>query len=339
MRASISVIAFLVGLVAGAWLLRVEVIAARGPEADALDHLGVYGDDYDVIVVGSSLSEVNFLPGELDQRTAELGHPLRSFALGMKGMRGAELHYYVQRVLEFPLRRLQWLIVDVSLQQDLLEDPEAGYVQRAIDWHAPAQALLAMRQVLASDEPLARKLSMLGSHARYLLLNRGNVGAGIAALQSGAWLEPPPKVKTRGSLVAGHFLARGDQAKAARYRRRHAWHEAQRRSLKYSRRVKRELRPNMIQRAIAKLARDRGKHVAFLLSPVLYDARFAPSAAGGEPLHVIDLDDPARYPELYDPGLRYDDLHLTYAGSIPYTRAIADQLVELMSTRESQAPR
>jgi hypothetical protein len=83
MRASISVIAFLVGLVAGAWLLRVEVIAARGPAADALDHLGVYGDDYDVIVVGSSLTEVNFLPVELDRRMAELGHPLRSFALGM----------------------------------------------------------------------------------------------------------------------------------------------------------------------------------------------------------------------------------------------------------------
>jgi hypothetical protein len=103
--------------------------------------------------------------------------------------------------------------------------------------------------------------------------------------------------------------------------------------------VKHDLRPNLIQRAIAKLGRKRGKNVVFLLSPVLYDARFDLNDPGRDALRVIDLDDPARYPELYDSGMRYDDMHLTYAGSIPYTRAIADQLAELMSERESQAQR
>jgi hypothetical protein len=103
--------------------------------------------------------------------------------------------------------------------------------------------------------------------------------------------------------------------------------------------VNRELQPNLIERAIAELARKRGKEVAFLLSPMLYDARFDPNVPGREPLHVIDLDDPAGYPELYDPAMRYDELHLIYSGAVPYTRAIADQLAALMSERQSQARR
>jgi hypothetical protein len=338
MRVTITLLAFLCGLLLGTSALRASIAALPSPTAGALEHLAKFGDDYDLIVVGSSLTKVNFMPGVFDAHMAELGHPVRSFSFGMKGMRGAELHYYVERVLQLPLRRLKWLIVDVSLEQDMLLDPDGGYTWRAIEWHAPVQAWLGVEQVLASPEPFQRKLRVIAAHARHLLLNRGNVGKGIDALAEGIWFSPPRKVMSRGALVA-RFIPGRQGWKGDRYLRGRKRHEAQRRALKWSRRTNTQLHPGFIERAIAELARARGKQVAFLLSAMLVDARFDSSVPGAKPLNVIDLNNPDRYPELYDPEMRYDEVHLTSAGSVPYTRAIADQLVELMAPPASQARR
>jgi hypothetical protein len=338
MRVTIASFAFLCGLLVGTRALRASIAALPSPTAGALEHLAKFGDDYDVIVVGSSLSKVNFMPTVFDEHMAELGHPVRSFSFGMKGMRGAELHYYVERVLQLPLRRLKWLIVDVSLKQDMLLDPDGGYTERAIAWHAPTQAWLGVEQVLASSEPLLHKLKVIAAHARHLLLNRGNVGKGLEALADGTWFSLPHRVMSRGALVA-RFIPGGQREKVDRYLRGRARHEAQRRALKWSRRRNTTLHPGFIQRAIADLAHARGKPVAFLLSAMLIDSRFDARVPGAKPLNVIDLDDPSRYPELYEPEMRYDELHLTSAGSVPYTRAIADQLVELMAPAASQARR
>lgn len=330
MRVTITLFAFLCGLLAGTSALRASIAALPSPTAGALEHLAKFGDDYDVIAVGSSLTKVNFMPSVFDEHMAELGHPVTSFSFGMKGMRGPELHYYVERVLRLPLRRLKWLIIDVSLEQDMLLDPDGGYARRAIEWHAPVQAWIGVEQALASPEPFLRKLSVIAAHARHLALNRGNVGMGLEALAEGTWFSPPRKVMSRAALVA-RFRPGGQGWKVDRYLLGRAHHEAQRRALKHRRRNNTQLRPGLIERAIAELARARGKQVAFLLSAMLVDSRFDSSVPGAKPLNVIDLNDPARYPELYEPEMRYDDVHLTSAGSVPYTRAIADQLAPLMA--------
>jgi hypothetical protein len=333
----VSVLSFLFGLLAGASLLRQTVAALPSETAGALEHLQAYGEGYDVIVVGSSLTKLNFVPAVFDARMAEAGHPVRSFGFGLNGVRGGELHYYVERVLALRLPRLRWLVVDVSLDQDLLPQRDEGDSRRAIAWHAPLQTWLAIRHTLAQAKPGPVRAEAVAVHLRQLLLNRGNVGMGLDALRTAIWLDPPPKVKTRGALVAGAFLARGQEWKVKRYLATRSRHEAARRNVKYLRRTRAATAPGFYPQAERELARARGKSIAFLLSAMLFDTRFDPEVPGDEPLRVIDLNDPARYPELYAPDARVDGLHLTYAASVQYTQAIADSLAAQWGPRLTAA--
>jgi hypothetical protein len=320
-------VAFVGGLWAGAVVLRWSMSGMTGQTSGSLEHLAARGGDYDIIVVGSSFTKVNFLPAEFDAHMAELGHPVTSFGLGIKGMRGAEIAYYVDRVLDLHLPNLKLILADVSLDQNMLLDPEGGYQRRVIEWHDWPRFAMSVQHMFALVPDWKQRWTLLDLHLRHLLLNRLNIGFGLEAIASGVWFDGPAQIKPRGSLVTGRSVARGQRWKVERYLKGRTRHEAARDQLKEKR-----LRPanpphfGFMEREIREVARRHHTPIAFILSPVLSDARFETKVKNDTPLEVLDFDDPARYPELYDPGMRYDPGHLSYDGSLIFSRALADQV-------------
>jgi hypothetical protein len=326
MRVLVSLVAFVGGLWAGTEILRWSISGMTGQSEGRLEHLAVHGGDYDIIVVGSSFTRINFVPSVFDQRMAELGHPVTSFGLGINGMRGAEIHYYLDRILSLRLPRLKLILADVSLDQNALLNPDNGYQRRLIEWHDWTRFLLSVRHVFLRVPKWKDRIGILDAHVRYLLLNRCNVGAGLEALYRRIWIDGPDKIKPRDELVAGPWLAAGQGRRVERYLKRRAWHESAREKLKQERSVPAtEPHSGFMQRAMRDLARRHHTRIAFTLAPILADMRFETEVAHDAPLEVIDFDDPAAYPDLYEPNMRYDK-HLSYEGSVLLTRALADQV-------------
>jgi hypothetical protein len=327
MRALLGLIAFLGGLWAGTEVWRWSLSDMTGQTAGSIEHLADRGGDYDIVVIGSSLTRVNFLPAEFDAAMAELGHPVTSFGLGIKGMRGAEIHYYVDKVLQMHLPKLKLILADVSLDQEMLIDTDGGYQRRIIEWHDWPRFLLSVRQVISQVPTWTERWPYLDAHVRHLLLNRLNIGFGIEALSSGVWFDGPAPIKSRTLLVTGRSIARNQRWKVDKYLKNRTRHEAARDQLA-EKRLRPPDRPRsaLFERELRDLARRHHVQLAFILSPVLSDARFETQVKNDTPLEVLDFDDPAHYPELYEPDKRYDPMHLSYGGSLAFTRALAQQV-------------
>ena len=86
---------------------------------------------------------------------------------------------------------------------------------------------------------------------------------------------------------------------------------------------KKRARDNRLPVEWRRMFESRGIEVAFILSPNLGDARMKKKVRGEPPLRFFDFNDPAKYPELYKPDMRYDRGHLTYVGSQIFTRKLA----------------
>lgn len=328
MRVLISVVAFLSGLWAGTEVLRWSVSGLTGQTAGALEHLIAEGSKYDVIVVGSSLTKRNFVPAVFDERMAELGHPVTSFGLGADGMRGAEIHYYIDRVLNLHLPKLKLILADVSLDQNQVIDLSGDYQyeRRLIDWHDWPRFWLSVRHVFKQVPTWKERIPLFDIHLGYTLINRCNIGYGLEALRTGLWIDGPEKIKPREELDSGLWYARGQRRQVERYLKRRLWHESERERLKQARSAP-PVAPHsaFMERAMRDLARRHHMRIAFILAPLLADLRFKTEVPNDTPLEVLDFDDPNKYPELYEPEIRYDK-HLSYDGSVLLTRTLADQV-------------
>jgi hypothetical protein len=339
MRVLLSLVAFVGGLWVGTELLRWSVSAMTGQTAGALEHLIAQGDKYDVIVVGSSLTKRNFVPAVFDQRMAELGHPVTSFGLGADGMRGAEIHYYIDRVLNLHLPKLKLILADVSLDQNQVIDLSGDYQyeRRLIDWHDWPRFWLSVQHVFTRVPRWKDRIALFDIHLGYTLINRCNIGYGLEALRSGLWIDGPEKIKPREELDSGLWYARGQRRLVARYLKRRAWHESQRARIAQARSVPAASPQSaFMERAMRDLARRHHMRIAFILAPLLADLRFETEVPNDTPLEVLDFDDPNTYPDLYVPEIRYDK-HLSYDGSVLLTRALADQVASRFFTNSVSA--
>lgn len=326
MRVLVTLVVFVGGLWAGTETLRWSISGMTGQTKGALEHLAARGGDYDIIVVGSSFISRNFVPSAFDERMAELGHPVTSFGLGLDGMRGAEIHYYIDRILSMRLPKLKLILADVSLDQNLLLNPKGDYERRVISWHDWPRFWLSVQHVFSHDPDWKERIAIVDLHLGYTLLNRCNVGDGLEALYSRVWIDGPAKIKPRDELDSGPWYARSQRRLVERYLKRREWHESAREKLKQQRSAPATApQSGFMERAMRDLARRHHMPIAFTLAPLLNDVRFETEVAHDTPLEVLDFDDPVAYPALYEPDIRYDK-HLSYVGSVRLTQALADQV-------------
>jgi hypothetical protein len=284
-----------------------------------------------VIVIGPSYVRMHFVPPVFEKELRARGHALRAFGFGMSGLRGGELGYYLDRILDLHLPNLKWVLCDVSLEQ--LRPLEDGnlYKRRLIQWHAPRQYLLMQRAIMASSGSLRERLVYVWRHAQHALLNIGNVGEGVEALSSGSWLAAP-RAKKRSSFHAKPWPARRVAKAIKKYMKHERQHEKALKRLieKRERGAVRTPQPNAMMIAWRDRIRSHGLHPAFILSPILKDIRIVTDVPGDEPLVMLDFNDPRAHPELYEPELRYNSTHFHYEGARRFSVALADAFAQLL---------
>jgi hypothetical protein len=331
MRIVRSLAAFVLGLSLSCAALR--AIARRNPSETGgmLEHLAARGSEYDLLVIGPSFVRIHFLPPLFDRRMHENGVDLVSFGFGMSGLTGAEMDYYIERILEMPLPKLKWVLIDVTLSQEPRLDRGNWWNRRVIAWHVPEEYPALQRGVLAAKGELWPKLARLATHARHVLLNVGNVGEGVYALNHAVWTSSQ-RVQPRSRFHLGSSAHGRPNKKAEAYQRHAREHTAASARLSKARK-----QPPRRNNAFALKWRDafraRGVDTFFVISPVLTDARIPSKVRGARSLHVLDFNDPEKYPALYDPKLRYEPVHFVYDGAVLYTETLADVLAPKLLKR------
>jgi hypothetical protein len=158
MRASLSILAFGVGLVAAnqAMVALAPLPAAAGLRAKvefALEN----ADDYDVLFVGSSATMYGLRPEVFSDELERLGHPgVRALNLGVGGMGSFEAAHVLREVLDEEPARLAWV-----LYEEPLFDPRLWYPDvrnpRYIHWHDTHSTLDAIDGLPLVDAPPAYK--------------------------------------------------------------------------------------------------------------------------------------------------------------------------------------
>lgn len=324
--------AFLIGLVLAAYGMR-QVADVHAPRGDnKLRALARGAAKHDTVVIGSSVIGVGFRKQVFDRRMTARGFPSDAFAIGIGGMFGAELDFYLHEVLQMDLPKLRWLVLDVTLKQHPHLDKENYYTRRVIDWHNPSQYAIVQGQIMESARPLQARLEALSPHVEHLLLNVLNVGNGVRVVESmtkrvkhGKRVSAA-KARNRAKSAKRHGALR--DRKAARYaENRRAHFKAVRKSIAL--REKGVLRSNELAVTWRDLARERGVNVAFLVGPATSYAGFEREVPGGERLALIDLNDPRKHRKLFTVASHYDRIHLTRPGSRLFSAAMASRLAKM----------
>ena len=328
MRAAVSIAIFVLGLTAGASALRVVALRAPISVSGPLEHLKVYGQRYDVIVIGSSLVRVNFVPKVFDLTMKDNGFPVHSFSFAMSGLNGSELDYYLERLLRLDLPRLKWILLDVTLSQTPRLKEKNYYKRRVIHWHDFDRFLQVQRALFRIERKPRRLAERWRVHFQHLLLNLGNVGEGQQVLRTSRWLglQPRPMKEYRFNQRLKDTKKRS--LKAAAYRRKSKRsHERARVKLLRDRNS-----GNNANRYLPLVGRwqrmvsARAYTPFFIIGPSLRNVTFRTDNTSDEPIQVLDLNKPAEYPQLFTVEGRYDPNHMNYEASVSYTESLAKLL-------------
>jgi len=195
-RSLVALVAFLVAFSVTAQGLSSGLGSAPGVRFDPGSvrrikqvYFAAHADEFDVAFVGSSRVLRGLAPKVFDRRTAELGHPTRSYNLGHAGMHFPETLSCIEWVLGQEPERLRWLFVELQpfgLEALDREPPGLRETKRQIEWHTWTRTAMVAAEVLRSDRDLGHKLASLAEQGRYLAHRSGNVGLSLAALADAA---------------------------------------------------------------------------------------------------------------------------------------------------------
>lgn len=338
MRGALSILAFIAGLALGLTLLPAWPYARPSSSDGAIEYLTARGRKIDVLVIGSSTVRVHFVTTLFNEEMKKRGYDVQAFAFGRSALQGAELDYYLERILALDLPDLKWVLVDVSLTQFRPLERENWYKRRVIVWHAPEQVLTLLRLIFATDMPLTRKLGQAWPHVEHALLRAASVGDGVDSAYRGTLLHlrKPDKLLPASSFSVGDYVKNAQKKRLASY----AKHNAKKfpkviAALRKARavpdsKIKKHLRTNEYPVLFRERIERRGAQAAFILSPMLGDVRMRRDVPGAADLRFLDFNDPARYPELYALEHRYDSVHLAWSGAQLFTVRLAEQFAAML---------
>ena len=292
-------------------------------------------DGYEVLFLGSSRVQRGVDPLLFDAELARRGIELRSFNLGVAGMKPHAANFLLREVLAAQPARLRFVVVEIDgWDPDL---PAVNrYGRRAIHWHDGAETLSALRSTLAADKPWPARVELAVQHLLHLGARLTAAGRGPDAV--GNLLEPAdrtvPELPSRG--FKAFPVAPLDEPSHHPFRQRF-----QREQASYRRAVT-ELAdgpprgpagiPDFRLAALsaqAKLLRQAGIEPVYLLPPI---PRPSPEvdllARRGAIPNLLAFNRPDLFPELFEVEQRFDHEHLNRHGAEAFTRHLARRFEE-----------
>lgn len=299
---------------------------------EKLTNYAASGDDYDVLVIGSSRTYRQIIPEFLDKAMAAGGKPVRTFNLGVDGMRPPEDTYLLEKALALRRKPLKYVIVECNNIRFELREEDANTV-RAVYWHdwkrlstLAAFAFLGDQKKRNIAERMKRHLDVFPEfweHATYWFQNvtefgRGNELLSAQVFNSKVLMKPIGADGFHDSPVGPGLIGK----ELADYEKRVE--------------TMRKTRPRFDRSewvSQAELAKKRrmieqaGAKMILVVPPYPMNKRFLPDDPAAQAA-VIDFSNPLEFPELYTPNHRLDEGHTNRVGSEIYTRHIAERLLK-----------
>jgi hypothetical protein len=340
-RAGFCGLIFIAALAGASWGLGRFLPFPDVPTVSAkLAHLDAHGDGYDTIFLGSSRIYFQVLPEIYDAATARAGVPTRSFNAGVAGLSPPEESFILEEILRRPHGRLRWVFLEIGF---LRADPDAQNLQtaRAVYWHDWVRWRLLCRRALDfkrrsffSAKGFAawqEALGQIATHTRLTVQRAVHLGRGASQLEP-RWLRKKSApaaddLRTLGPRRDGWTRAILPEQMAGadleRYQRRMAEMRVKPIRPMRGNDATQECLARMVAAVIAAGARP------VLLVPPITGDYVEPDPAIASQVRVLNFADPAAYPALFDPAMRYDTTHVNAAGSKLFTEALAQHFVEL----------
>lgn len=289
-------------------------------------HFAEHRDEYDALFLGSSRFYHHIIPRRFDAAIASTtGRNLRSFNFGYDAMWPPESYFILRKILALRPARLRWVFIDMMNIDPKLNEQYTGTMRMAY-WHDWRHTRMAFTEILQSDEASPTRLRMLSDHAGLFLKEALNFGRGAD------WLGERLSWKKK------------DWGPPKEWRETEGYKAGQEKSLPESEREEYDSRVSALttsppkprlsppfRSAMSELiaeVRAAGAQPIFVLAPTLLEREFF--AAPPDAAHFIPFNDPLLFPQLYDPAMRYDSMHLNPRGAEIFTDLLAGRSAPLL---------
>jgi hypothetical protein len=282
---------------------------------------------YDTIFLGSSRVRSGIAPAVFDAEMAARGWPTRSYNFGVDALTFPELSFVFDCIAAQKPKGLRRVFVEVNPVRWNLPELEGGTL-RAVYWHTLHYTAVACEAALSDGQkpPNWRETpGILAEHLSLLCAIYGNLGRGFLSFRERAGRKQCPL----GADGTGYYPVAQQMNEA----------EEAELLMKIREAGPRETRPPLenpvLAEEVARLdekIRRRGYEAYFIIAPGVMMRRIdiAQDAKAAAPV-TFEFDDAARFPELYDPGHRYDVQHLNAAGSVVFTKLLARAVGDFLS--------
>ncbi|MDR3406449.1 MAG: hypothetical protein P4L99_28450 [Chthoniobacter sp.] len=305
-----------------------------------MDWLARHGDEFDLLVIGSSRVQHQFIPALFDHVAAENGRPVRSGNMGIAAMFPPEDAYLLEQILRRPHRRLRWVLIELS-QFTQQVDQSIGASNRMDYWHDSRRMWLFTRRSVADfqntdwkradsvekrTELFSKLLTNWSSNFGAFLRRSTNLGLGAQLLTERLGDRKRHSKFDNGGPKGDGWVDPGegepmDAGMRADYDRDFAALRATSRG-----HLEDPVAETSLRGSIERL-RAEGIEPILFLPPGLDRTQFWPQRLL-ESVTLLDISEPERYPALYDPANRREGTHLNLPGSALYTRELALRFIE-----------
>lgn len=337
-RALFAVVAWGCGFGLAGWLASVWLPPAETPAyvRERLTHLAAHGDEYDALFIGSSRIENHLMPAVFDRLVSARGLPMKSFNAGVHGMGTPEDSWMLDQILARRPARLRWVFLEIEFFHTAIKDGEKDTL-RSVAWHDWPRFWSLCRRLTVTTGHLSFRDQIADFFERQRdfidhLSAFGQRGTqfGRGALLFQEWrgaAEPEPAGASKlGPGGDGWEPADSGEAGDTKKTKHFSGYDGQRDRPKPDEADR--VSQAVLGEAIAKITRA-GAVPVLVIPPRVRVWYFVPSGENARHAAVINLCDPAAYPQLYAPEYRIDSSHLNAAGAEILTRIVADRFVEI----------
>lgn len=278
-------------------------------------HFSQHRDSIDVLFLGSSRFYHQIIPAQFDAAVGSV----RSFNFGYDGMWPPESFYLLRQLLALQPARLKWVVIDLMDINTQLDERNNSTLRMAY-WHDLAHTRIAFQDILASKFKPDQKFDLLLQHARLCFGQMLNLGRG-ADLLTGRLEEKKPRKKPYSWEGSAGFEAGPELGMEGKAREGF---------VTTVERLKKGIAPMPVSAVFRDALRDliadvrrAGAEPIFVIAPTINGRENfteIPSDAT-----VFAFNDPAKYPELFNPDKHYDAWHLNEKGAVDFTALLAEK--------------
>lgn len=281
-------------------------------------------DDLDVLFIGSSRFYHQIVPKEFDEQVARAtGQKVRSFNAAYDAMWPPESYYFLRKLLALHPRHLKWVVIDAMDINPTIHDPREP-TRREAYWHDWPHTLMALKSIPYSfnlyqpgEEP-----GQIRAHVESFAREFASMGRGAEALgdrldpehvkeKTPEWLETAGFGKEPGRKFEGEKLKEFLEAVPNLAKGIPLF----------------PVNPPLAEamRAMVAEVRKAGAEPIYVITPTLNPRENLESIPGGATL--FPLNDPKKYPVLYDPAMHFDGWHLNEKGAHFFTQYLAEDFI------------